>query len=54
MAELNLTNTIAHMDIFDLCDCLDDNSIDMILADVPYGEINNNKRLWRRFGRTRF
>jgi len=36
MAELNLTNTIAHMDIFDLCDCIEDNSIDMILADLPY------------------
>jgi site-specific DNA-methyltransferase (adenine-specific) len=30
-------NTIAHMDIFDLCDCLDDNSVDMILSDLPYG-----------------
>jgi site-specific DNA-methyltransferase (adenine-specific) len=25
------------MDIFDLCDCIDDNSIDMILCDLPYG-----------------
>jgi site-specific DNA-methyltransferase (adenine-specific) len=25
------------MDIFDLCDCLDDNSVDMILSDLPYG-----------------
>jgi site-specific DNA-methyltransferase (adenine-specific) len=25
------------MDIFDLCDCLDDGSVDMILCDLPYG-----------------
>ena len=25
------------MDIFDLCDCLEDDSIDMILCDLPYG-----------------
>jgi site-specific DNA-methyltransferase (adenine-specific) len=25
------------MHIFDLCDCLDDDSIDMILCDLPYG-----------------
>jgi site-specific DNA-methyltransferase (adenine-specific) len=34
---MDLLNTIAHMDIFDLCDCLDDNSVDMILSDLPYG-----------------
>jgi site-specific DNA-methyltransferase (adenine-specific) len=25
------------MDIFDLCDCLEDGSVDMILCDLPYG-----------------
>jgi site-specific DNA-methyltransferase (adenine-specific) len=25
------------MDIFDLCDCLEDDSVDMILCDLPYG-----------------
>ena len=34
---MNLLNTISHMDIFDLCDCLEDDSIDMILCDLPYG-----------------
>jgi site-specific DNA-methyltransferase (adenine-specific) len=34
---MNLLNRVAHMDIFDLCDCIDDNSIDMILCDLPYG-----------------
>ena len=34
---MELLNTVSHMDIFDLCDCLDDDSIDMILADLPYG-----------------
>lgn len=33
---MNLLNTISHLDIFDLCDCLEDNSIDMILCDPPY------------------
>ena len=32
-----LLNTVSHMDIFDLCDCLQDDSIDMILCDLPYG-----------------
>lgn len=34
---MNLLNRVAHMDIFDLCDCLEDDSIDMILCDLPYG-----------------
>ena len=33
----HLLNTISSMDIFDLCDCLEDDSIDMILCDLPYG-----------------
>ena len=33
----NLLNTVSCMDIFDLCDCLQDESIDMILCDLPYG-----------------
>ena len=32
-----MINTVSHMDIFDLCDCLEDESIDMILCDLPYG-----------------
>ncbi len=32
-----MINTVSHMDIFDLCDCLEDDSIDMILCDLPYG-----------------
>jgi site-specific DNA-methyltransferase (adenine-specific) len=34
---MDLLNTVAHMDIFDLCDCLEDDSVDMILCDLPYG-----------------
>jgi site-specific DNA-methyltransferase (adenine-specific) len=34
---MRLLNRVAHMDIFDLCDCIDDNKVDMILADLPYG-----------------
>ena len=34
---MDLLNTVSHMDIFDLCDCLQDESIDMILCDLPYG-----------------
>ena len=33
----SILNTVSHMDIFDLCDCLEDESIDMILCDLPYG-----------------
>ena len=33
----SILNTVSHMDIFDLCDCLQDESIDMILCDLPYG-----------------
>jgi len=35
--QMELLNTISQMDIFDLCDCLEDDSIDMILCDLPYG-----------------
>lgn len=34
---MDILNTVSHMDIFDLCDCLEDESIDMILCDLPYG-----------------
>ena len=33
----SILNTVSCMDIFDLCDCLEDDSIDMILCDLPYG-----------------
>ena len=33
----SILNKVSCMDIFDLCDCLEDNSIDMILCDLPYG-----------------
>lgn len=34
---MDILNSVVHMDIFDLCDCLEDDSIDMILCDLPYG-----------------
>jgi site-specific DNA-methyltransferase (adenine-specific) len=37
---MSLLNRVVHMDIFDLCDCVDDNSIDLILSDIPYGLTN--------------
>lgn len=36
-----LLNTVSCMDIFDLCDCLQDESIDMILCDLPYSITQN-------------
>lgn len=33
----SILNTVSCMDIFDLCFCLQDKSIDMILCDLPYG-----------------
>jgi site-specific DNA-methyltransferase (adenine-specific) len=34
---MDILNSIVHMDALDLCDCLEDDSIDMILCDLPYG-----------------
>lgn len=53
-----LIDQIHHMDLFTLCDLIDDRSVDLILADLPYGTTSCHwdtvipfAPMWERFKR---